>query len=80
MGQLGKQVLGIMSRFRGLDGGDFGLRRLAGYLGLISAVKIRIRGGSRVIVTQLPQGAFRLSSRAIGIKAANKGQVGQCNT
>jgi hypothetical protein len=26
---------------------------LARYLGLISAVKIRIRGGSRVIVTQL---------------------------
>jgi hypothetical protein len=69
-----------MSRFRGLDKGDFRLRRLAGYLGLISVVKIRIREGSKVIVTQLLQGAFRLLSRAIGIKAANKGQVGQCNT
>jgi hypothetical protein len=72
--------LGIMSRFGGPDRGDFGLRRLAGYLGLISAVKIRIGGGSGVMVTRLPQGAFRPSSRAIGIKAANKGQVGQCNT
>jgi hypothetical protein len=56
------------------------LRRLARYLGLISVVKIRIGGGSRVMVTQLLQRAFRLLSKVIGIKAANKGQVGQCNT
>ena len=36
----------IIGRFKGLEGGDFDLRWLIGYLGLISVVKIRIRGGS----------------------------------
>jgi len=35
-----------MGAFEGPDGGDFDLRGLEGYVGLISAVEIRIKGGS----------------------------------
>jgi hypothetical protein len=47
---------------------------------LSGAVKIRIGGGSWSRVTQLPQGAFRHSSRATGKETASKRQAGQRST
>jgi hypothetical protein len=52
--------LGITSAFEGPDKGGFGWRGLAGYLGLIGAVKIRIRVGSWVMVTRLPHKDFNI--------------------
>jgi hypothetical protein len=51
--KLDLSIFKVISAFEGLDGGDFELRGWVGQLGWIGAVKIRIRAGNQVRVTQL---------------------------